>query len=566
MKVFLFLIVLIPLSCFSGTKMIAIDEYFSDTHSSQNQSVYKEGKGLLTADDIMKTTDEGMHVVTTSSTKDAYWIKFTLVNTSAVPQKIILEHPRAGLDFIDLYLYQNHFLSSKSELGDMRPKKDRAMIHFKSAEMLTLEPHVPYTIISRLQSYGPYELSWNIKSLNAFTFSASIKTLVWGCIEGILIALMLYNAVLYFSTREIFYLVYGGYAFSLLIFQFIYEGFAYQYFHIEHLSLLTVSAWIWIRMIYLFLFLTSYYFFQLQKELIGKLLFGFAAYEIFWIIFYSAAVIDMDILYVTAYTVPVGFMMVLFMMFVSILVVVQKRPGSFYFAIARGFFTLCSLYNGLVVAGYIKEEAYAWLVLPFGIVMDLFFLSLAHGEKIKQMHQQQRESENLLIAQSRFIALGQTVGNITHQWKTPIAQLASQFMFLHATFLHKKESLLQEFEKKIPQILYTLEYVQSSIDLFSNFFKHYSQKSRFNPIEEVRTIEKMLEVKLILHSIEIKARSNIETIYTHKNALINSLMVLCETPLKHLHSAVPLQNALNFLLYGMNRRYCKLLFKTMPEK
>lgn len=527
MKAFLFFL-LIPFVCYATTDFIDIDAHFSATKSNQLQHVYKDTNATLHASDIMAATFEAFHGTISSVTKDVFWIKFNVRNSSSEPQKVILEHSRAGLDFIDLYLYKEGVLFQKSELGDMRSKENRSINHFNSAEILTLEPNTTYTVISRLQSYGSYELRWNIKSLHSFTFSASIKTIVWGFLGGVLMALALYSVVLYGLTRGTFYLVYSGYALSLFTFRFIYEGFAYQYFHIENLSLLTISAWIWLRMTLLFLFLIPYYLFQLQKNLLGTLLLTCAFYELCWVVFYSTAIVNMDILYLSIYSAPIDFIMLLFLIFISVLVLIQKRPGSFYFTIAIGVFALYSFYNGLIIVGYIQEEEYSWLVLPFGVVTYLLFLALAHGEKIKLLHKQQRKSENLLIAQSRFIAIGQTVGNITHQWKTPISQLASQFMFLHATLIHKKEVLLQEFEKKIPQIIHSIAYMQESIDLFSNFFKYSNEKTEFSPIQEMKAIEKMLEVKLMLNTIQMRISSEIDTLYTHKSALMNCLMILCE--------------------------------------
>lgn len=528
---------------FAQDTFIEINERFSFEKSSAYQIIYKSTSAFdaLNADAIKQAEPTDIALTNTPSTRDVYWIKFCLKNTTSEPQKIMLEHPRAGLDFIDVYVYKDDVLYKRIELGDMRLKENRSINHFSSVESLTLEPNALYTVVTRLQSYGPYELWWQVESINYFTQNASFKTMIWGITGGILIALILYNIVLYVSLKELFYMIYAGYMISLLLFHFLYQGFAYQFFSFEHFDVLTIATWVSIRLFLFFLLLMPYFFFQLQNEWYGKVFLGCASVIMGFALFFSCAVFNMDILYYSHNTVLFGYLFALYLIAFCVLSVIQKRLGSLYFAIAKIVFTLCMIYDTLVVGGYIQLQTYSWLVLPFGIVIDLLFLSLAHGKKIKRLHQQQRESEDLLIAQSRFIALGQTVGNITHQCKTPISQLASHFMFLHATFIHKREVLLKEFEKKIPQIVNSIEYIQENIDLFSNFFKHSNDKTEFNPIRELKTIEKILEVKLMLNMIEMRVTSEIDTLYTHKSALTNCLMILCENAIDALVYHDPLE-------------------------
>lgn len=515
---------------------IVIDKNFSTTLSIGKQHVFEETQTPLSVQEILERTDQGVSKLTTPSTKAVHWIMFKLQNTSTQAQQILLKHPRAGLDFIDLYIFKESELYLKSELGDLRPHDNRAIIHQNSVEILMLEPETTYTVISRLQSYGPYELWWSIESTSYFTLSTSLKTVIWGILGGILVALMIYNFVLYFLFRQISYMIYCGYAVCLLLFHYSYEGLLYEFFANINLKLLTIGSWVWVYLTLFFLFLFPYFFFKLHKEWLGKLLLIFASFALGCALMYMCAFFNMNLLYFTRYTTPISLGLTLYLIIFSFIILIQKRPGSLYFAVARIIFTVCAIYDTLIVGGYIQQAPFSWLVLPLGIIIDLVFLSLALGEKIKIIQKENKMNEELLIAQSRFIAIGQTVGNITHQWKTPIAQLASQFMFLQATFIHRKDLFLNEFAKKIPQILQSIDYVQESIMLFSNFYKHSNAKTLFNPVEEITAIQTILEEKLLLHDIDINVVSNINSLYTHKNALMNILMILLENAIEALRT------------------------------
>lgn len=527
---------MLVLVCFAHLP-IEIDQNFSSALSIENQRVFEEDQEHFSVEDIRQRTDQGIAKITTPSTKKAHWIIFQLHNRSMQPQQILLKHPRAGLDFIDLYLFENNTLSKKSELGDLRSHENRSIIHRNSVEMLTLEPQTTYTVISRLQSYGPYELWWSIESTNYFSLHSSLMTATWGFLGGILIALMVYNFALYFWVHQISYLIYCGYALCMILFHYTYQGLFYQYFAFVNLKLLTIGSWVWPYLTLFFLFLFPYYFFRLEKKWLGKWLLLFASFALLCSMFYLCAIFNMDLLYLTQYTTPLSLVLICYLIIFCIIILIQKRPGSLYFSIARVIFTLCAVYDTLIVGGYLKSEPFSWLVLPFGIVVDLVFLSLALGEKVKTIQKQHKTNEELLIAQSRFIAIGQTIGNITHQWKTPVVQLSSQFMFLHATFIHKKELFIHEFEKKIPQILQSIAYIEESINLFSNFYKHSNEKSSINPSEEMIIIQKMLETKLILHTITMNVYSDVHAIYVHKNALMNTLMILVENAIEALSTS-----------------------------
>lgn len=565
MKLFFFFIIALKF-CFAVENPIKINEHLSTILSSTQQNVFKETNESYTVEDIRHRTDQGIKDITTPSTQDRHWIRFQLYNASTQPQQIILQHPRAGLDYIDLYIFQEDNLYKKSELGDLRSSANRSIIHKNSAELLTLQPKTTYTIISRLQSYGPYELWWSIENMHYFTLHSSIKTIVWGFLGGILISLMIYSMILYFTFHQISYVIYCCYALCLLLFHFIYQGLFYQYFPNINLKLLTISSWVTIYLLLFFLLLFPYFFFKLQKDWLGKPLLAFALLALLCALFYSCAIFDMNLLYFTRYTTPINLSFSLYLIILCVIVVVQKRPGSLYFAIARGVFTLCAIYDTFIVGGYLKQETFSWLVLPFGIGVDLVFLALAHGRKVQLLQQYHHDNEQLLIAQARFVAVGQTIGNITHQWKTPIVQLASQFMFLQATFIHRKELFLNEFEKKIPQILQSIAYIQESIHLFANFYKHSNAKTHFNPIEEMQIIQKMLETKLMLHMIDFKISSDVQTIYTHKNALMNILMILCENAIDALLHNDPAEKHIDITFKKQNNALLEISIQDSAGK
>lgn len=101
-------------------------------------------------------------------------------------------------------------------------------------------------------------------------------------------------------------------------------------------------------------------------------------------------------------------------------------------------------------------------------------------------------------------------------------------MYLQATFSHNKSALEREFEQTMPQIIQSIDYMKENLDMFHNFYTNNAEKSTINPKKEIDVILKILETKLILHHIEISSSIAVESITTHKSALVNLLMILLE--------------------------------------
>lgn len=172
--------------------------------------------------------------------------------------------------------------------------------------------------------------------------------------------------------------------------------------------------------------------------------------------------------------------------------------------------------------------------MPIGLIFDLIFLSLALGQKMSHIQKENAMKEQIIQEQARFCSIGQTVGNITHQWKAPLSQLSSQFMFLKATFNHHQKAFLDEFEKTMPHIEDSINYMQENIDMFHDFYKNSTQEVFFSPKKEINTILKILDTKIKLGKVEVNV--HVEDVQLHgvKSAFSNIVMILLENSIEAL--------------------------------
>ncbi|MDC0932475.1 cache domain-containing protein [Arcobacteraceae bacterium] len=89
-----------------------------------------------------------------------------------------------------------------------------------------------------------------------------------------------------------------------------------------------------------------------------------------------------------------------------------------------------------------------------------------------------REKEQLLVEKSRFIALGEMISNIAHQWRQPLSELSA--ILMNIKFKHSLGTLdIDSMQKKSNEATKVLEYMSHTIDDFRNFFMPKKEKEEF---------------------------------------------------------------------------------------
>ena len=100
-------------------------------------------------------------------------------------------------------------------------------------------------------------------------------------------------------------------------------------------------------------------------------------------------------------------------------------------------------------------------------------------KRVQEEIDKNREHEQLLVQKSRFIALGEMISNIAHQWRQPLSELST--IFMNVKFKYNMGQLDDKtMEKKSKEAETVLEYMSHTIDDFRNFFMPKKEKEKFN--------------------------------------------------------------------------------------
>ena len=148
---------------------------------------------------------------------------------------------------------------------------------------------------------------------------------------------------------------------------------------------------------------------------------------------------------------------------------------------------------------------------------DLAILNRELDSRVKKEVEKNKEQEQILMQKSKFIALGETISLIAHQWRQPISELGAIMMNIK---LHHKLNKL-DFElmnKKSKEVDTLLEYMSKTIDDFRTFFKPNKLKQDFNINDSIQRVIQI--TKPMLEEYNIKMILNIDktiTILSYQN-------------------------------------------------
>ncbi len=183
---------------------------------------------------------------------------------------------------------------------------------------------------------------------------------------------------------------------------------------------------------------------------------------------------------------------------------------------------------------------------------ELEILNVTLENRVIQEVAKRAEQERLLIEKSKFIALGEMISNIAHQWRQPLSQLSAIIMNIKFRYSMGKmnSDIMAEKSKDAERLL---NYMSNTIDDFRNFFKPDKEKKEFD-------IKKSLIDTLGIIGKTIKNQNIILELNIQDNIFINGY----ENEFKQVILNL-LSNAKDILLEA-KRKNPKIIISTKKEK
>jgi signal transduction histidine kinase len=169
-----------------------------------------------------------------------------------------------------------------------------------------------------------------------------------------------------------------------------------------------------------------------------------------------------------------------------------------------------------------------FISIPFEAIMMLMAISYL----LKELKEAEESAKKSLSYQSKFAVIGEAMGQIAHQWRTPLNTMSYLFLYIE-----KKSDDHKIKEKSLKGVEY-IQHLSQTIDSFLDFYRVNNTQENLNIRQEVEYIIDFLShetEKYGIH-IQIEEKSKLQK-KLYKNALrhiiINLLQNAIEAHLKH---------------------------------
>jgi len=136
-----------------------------------------------------------------------------------------------------------------------------------------------------------------------------------------------------------------------------------------------------------------------------------------------------------------------------------------YYLIGTGVSTLFMILYTFTHKGYLPYTFFTFNLLEFALIWESIFLTLAVVSKIHKLQEENLQKERIIKIQTRQDTIGSMMGNIAHQWRSPLSEVGAMVttlrtMLTYAT-LSKEENL--EYLEKIAK---KLTFISQTVDTF----------------------------------------------------------------------------------------------------
>ncbi len=200
---------------------------------------FEDNTGLVSPQDIIsKPSHYQWHSIDRSSisfgfTSSTYWLKAELVNTSAFAKEFYLDIAYPKITSAQLYLVSGD--QSKPEITDVisitssDSITSRAVPHRHPIFPIALDVGQHQVAYLRLENKFALAVPIHLWEPEVFDANDKVYILLQGGYFGCMLAMLIYNMFIYFSTRDRSFLYYVLFIASLIFFSIIDRGFGSEY-------------------------------------------------------------------------------------------------------------------------------------------------------------------------------------------------------------------------------------------------------------------------------------------------------------------------------------------------
>ncbi|HQP30310.1 MAG TPA: PAS domain S-box protein [Deltaproteobacteria bacterium] len=388
------LLTAIPSSAWEGPPPARLAPGFSKVDLTEHMEVLEDRDGRLGIEDIITGTDLAFRTpsekdIRVGYTRSAYWVRLAIENSGPQSLDWLLEYGQTYAHTVELYEPTPRGYRRIST-GNDRPYDERPYDALTFVFPIHQPPGIS-TYYLHIASYNRIELvftAWSKDSLHASQIRQYIS--VWFAYAFIL-AMILYNFVLFFFIRERSYLFFVMFLFTNLLFLMCFDGTGFKYLWPQALwwESVAITVTLILQHICGILFFQTFVHLKRLAPRFKTFLDGVIVLELSFVGLKCAV----PRLPIAQYVQPVLLITTLAMILMSIQLLRKGSREAFYYLVAALTFFAFAMLNSLMTMLILPPSLFLHYGMHAGAAVLAVLLSLGLADRINTMRIRNQEGE-----------------------------------------------------------------------------------------------------------------------------------------------------------------------------
>lgn len=323
------------------------------------------------------------------------WIHIPLRNSSDQPITRTLEIVEPLYDDVHIWILQDGQVQASARMGDRIAFASRPIPYRNPSMQVAIPSHTTVDLLIRAEAYdGEHDpLPIRLWDNDAFQSGILIDTLAYGAYFGAILILLLYNLLVFISTRERGFLWYAVYLASFFAWNLTFRGFSFQYLWPASPDLNAYIDAILVACALTALSLFTYVLLDLRRQTpwLYRLSQGLA---IFALLHIPIAFIAPQIgLFATLN--PTGFLVISVLLAAAVRIAWRGNVTARIYVAAIGFMYAGTLPYYFVAFGIMPADLLTIHAINIGSALEFLLLAFALAHRINTLKTEKLEAEQL---------------------------------------------------------------------------------------------------------------------------------------------------------------------------
>lgn len=212
---------------------LELDSQAVGTLIGKSVQYLEDPAGRLTLEQVMAMSDRFTPSATMapnfSFTRSVYWFHLRLENRHSAERRWLIETQYPLIDHYTFYTLRDGKLADTTQAGRLLPFGQRAIKNRNYVFPLEVAQGQAVDLYIRIQTSSSLQLPMTLWTPSAFLARDHEEQYALGLYYGVLVAMLIYNLLIYLSIREISYFNYLHYLGGYILFQMTLNGLAFEY-------------------------------------------------------------------------------------------------------------------------------------------------------------------------------------------------------------------------------------------------------------------------------------------------------------------------------------------------